>query len=74
LKGCARETVEQTIQPIGIDELKSLGEKIFPFLDHPWRDMFFQFFEENSGSTVYHATTNDQIEVLGILKEIMEKQ
>jgi hypothetical protein len=25
--------------------------------------MFFQFFEENSGSTVYHATTNDQIEV-----------
>ena len=26
--------------------------------------MFFQFLEENSGSTVYHATTNDQIEVL----------
>ena len=59
-----RETVEQTIQPIGIDELKSLGEKVFPFLDHPWRHMFFQFLEENSGSTVYHATTNDQIEVL----------
>ena len=58
------ETVEQTIQPISIDELKSLGEKIFPFLDHPWRHMFFQFLEENSGSTVYHATTNDQIEVL----------
>jgi hypothetical protein len=30
-----RETVEQTIQPVGIDELKSLGEKVFPFLDHP---------------------------------------
>ena len=59
-----RETVEQTIQPIGIDELKSLGEKGFPFLDHPWRHMFFQFLEENSGSTIYHATTNDQIEVL----------
>jgi hypothetical protein len=25
--------------------------------------MFFQFPEENSGSTVYHAMTNDQIEV-----------
>jgi hypothetical protein len=59
-----RETVEQTIQPIGIDELKSLGEKVFPFLDHPWRHMFFQFLEENSGSTVYHSMTNDQIDVL----------
>jgi len=59
-----RETIEQTIEPIGIDEVKSLGEKLFPFLDHPYRQEFSQFLEENSGSTVYHATTNDQIEVL----------
>ena len=59
-----RETIERTSEPIGIDELKSLGEKLFPFLDHPYRQEFSQFLEENSGSTVYHATTNDQIEVL----------
>ena len=59
-----RETIERTSEPIGIDELKSLGEKLFPFFDHPWRQMFFEFLEENSGSTVYHATTNDRIEVL----------
>jgi hypothetical protein len=28
-----RKAVEQTVEPIGIDESKSLGEKLFPFLD-----------------------------------------
>ena len=50
-----RKAIEQTIEPIGIDELKSLGEKLFPFLDHPWRQTYFQFLEDNSGSTFYHA-------------------
>jgi len=59
-----RKAIQQTIEPIGIEELKSLGEKVFPFLDHPWRQTFFQFLEENSGSTFYHATTNDQVEII----------
>jgi hypothetical protein len=42
-----------------MEELKSLGEKIFPSLDHPWRETFFKFLEENAGSTFYHATVND---------------
>ena len=59
-----RKAVEQSIEPIGIDELKSLGEKLFPWLDHPWRHIFFQFLEENSGSTFYHGNTNDRFEVI----------
>jgi hypothetical protein len=59
-----RKTIEQTIEPIGIDELKSLGEKLFPWRDHPWRQTFFLFLEENSGSTFYRATTNDRFEVI----------
>jgi hypothetical protein len=59
-----RKAIEQTIEQIGIEELKSLGEKVFPSLDHPWREKYFQFLEENAGSTFYHATTNDQIEIL----------
>ncbi len=59
-----RKAIEQTIEPIGIDELKALGEKVFPSFDHPWRETFFRFLEENSGSTFYHATTNDQVEVI----------
>jgi len=30
-----RKAIEKTIEPIGVEELKSLGEKIFPFFDHP---------------------------------------
>jgi hypothetical protein len=59
-----RKAIEKTIGPIGVEELKSLGEKIFPFFDHPWRQTFFQFVEENSGCTFYHATTNDQVEII----------
>jgi len=59
-----REAIEKTIEPIGIEELKSLGEKIFPFLDHPWRQTYFEFLEENSACTFYHATTNDQVGII----------
>ena len=59
-----RKAIEQTIEPIGTDELKSLGEKLFPFLDHPWRQTYFQFLEDNSGSAFYHAATNDQVEII----------
>lgn len=59
-----RAAIEQTIKPIGSDELKAIGEKLFPFFDHPWRQTFFQFLEENSASTIYCATTNDAIEIL----------
>lgn len=29
-----------------------------------WRQTFFQFVEENSGSMFYHATTHDQVEII----------
>ena len=29
-----------------------------------WRQPFFQFLEENSGSMFYHATTHDQVEII----------
>ena len=59
-----RKAIEQSVEPIDIDKLKALGEKIFPFLDHPWRHVFFQFLEENTGNTFYYATTNDQVEII----------
>jgi hypothetical protein len=59
-----RKAIEKTIQPIDIEQLKALGEKVFPTFDHPWRETFFQFLEENSGSTFYHATTHDQVEII----------
>ena len=58
-----RKAIEQTIKPIGIDELKSLGEKLFPFLDHPWRNTYFQFLEDNSDA-FFTAAANDQVEII----------
>jgi hypothetical protein len=59
-----RKGVEETIDPIGVEQLKVLGESLFPSIDHPWRERFFQFINENAGATFYHATTNDRIHVL----------
>ena len=59
-----RKAIQQNIETISIDDLKALGEKLFPYPDHPWREKFFAFIEQQSSDTCYHATTNDGIEVL----------
>ena len=58
-----RKAIEQNLHVISIEDLKSLGEKLFPFLDQPWRQPFFQFLDDNSGSTFYQAKT-DRFEVI----------
>ena len=47
-----------------MDALKSLGEKLFPYHDHPWREVYFLFLAQNPGSTFFHATTHDNIEII----------
>jgi hypothetical protein len=59
-----RKAIEKSIEVISSEDLKSLGEKLFPFLDHPWRQTFFEFIEENASQTFYHATTHDAIEIV----------
>ncbi|HVJ57218.1 MAG TPA: hypothetical protein VM574_05225 [Terrimicrobiaceae bacterium] len=59
-----RKAIQQNIETISIDDLKALGEKLFPYPEHPWREKFFAFIEQQSSDTCYHATTNDGIEVL----------
>ena len=56
-----RKGITETIHTIGTDQLKSLGEGLFPYMDHPWRTTFFNFVEENAASTFHHATTDDGI-------------
>jgi hypothetical protein len=59
-----RKAIEKSIQLISIEDLKSLGEKLFPFLDHPWRQTFFEFIEKNAGETFYHGATHDAVEIV----------
>ena len=44
--------------------MKTLGEKLFPSFDHPWRETFFNFITENSGAIFHHATTHDRIHII----------
>ncbi len=57
------KSIAETIQPISVDELKAIGEQLFPYLDHPWRQQFFQFVSENANCVFHHATTQDGIEI-----------
>lgn len=59
-----RRAIAESIQPISVEELKTLGEGLFPFLDNPWREKFFAFLEENAGATFHHATTHDRVHIL----------
>lgn len=59
-----RETIAESIRPISVDELQKLGEELFPFSDHPWRQVFFAFIEENSSATFHHAITDDRIHII----------
>jgi hypothetical protein len=59
-----RQAIEDTIDTISIEELKALGEGLFPSIDNPWREKYFAFITENAGATFYHATTHDRIHVI----------
>jgi hypothetical protein len=59
-----RKAIAKSIRTISVEELKLLGEKLFPHLDHPWREKFFSFITENSGATFHHAVTHDQVQII----------
>jgi hypothetical protein len=59
-----RKAVAESIRQISTEELKALGETLFTYPTHPWRETFRRFIDENAASTIYHATTNDRIQVV----------
>ena len=59
-----RKSIEETIKTISVEELKGLGEGLFPYHDHPWRAKFFDFIAENSGATFHHAVTHDRVHII----------
>lgn len=59
-----RHAIEKNIAPISIEELRRLGGKLFPFLDHPWREVYFKILDENPGAIFYHAASDDRVEFI----------
>ena len=59
-----RKAIATTIKVISIEDLKALGEDLFPYHDHPWRATFYDFLAENAGATFHHATTHDPVHII----------
>lgn len=59
-----KEALAKSLRTVGLDELRELGEKLFPEVSHPWRDAFFNFLKENEDATFYQASTKDGINLV----------
>ena len=59
-----RVALAKSIRSLGTDEMKQLGEKLFPFSGDPWREKFFQFITDNVSATYHHAVTHDGVNLV----------
>jgi hypothetical protein len=59
-----RKAIAESIRTISLEELKTLGARLFPLMDNPWREKFFDFITENSGATFHHATAHDGVQII----------
>lgn len=59
-----RKAIAASIRIISNEELKALGERLFPFVDHVWREKFFAFIAENPGATFHHATAHAGVQII----------
>ena len=59
-----RQAIAKSIRTISLEELKALGERLFPTVENPWRDQFLGFLTENAGATFYHGSTHDNVQVI----------
>ena len=58
------KSIKKTIRPIGVDEVKKMGDQLFKFADDPWRSAFFGFIAEHPNASYHHAVTHDQVNIL----------
>jgi hypothetical protein len=56
--------VKESLENLSNDEVKALGERLFPYADDPWREQFLTFVAEHPGASFYHATVPGGVEIL----------
>jgi len=59
-----RKAIAASLRTIDENELKAIGEQLFPMAADPWREKYFEFLKENAGATFHHGTTHDDIQVI----------
>ena len=64
IQGLRKSSITASIHPITHEELKALGESLFPSVEQPWRQTYFEFLAQNPSATFYHASTHDRVHVL----------
>ena len=59
-----RAAIAKSIHTISVDELKKIGEELFPMAGDPWAELFYQFVGENRNATYHHAVTGDGVHIV----------
>jgi hypothetical protein len=59
-----RKAVAASIRTISLEELKALGQQLFPYAGDVWGEKFFAFLDENPGATFHHAAAHDGVQFL----------
>jgi hypothetical protein len=47
--------VRKTIRAVSLDELRNLGETLFPIVSDPWCEKFHEFIKANASGRFYRA-------------------
>jgi len=59
-----RKSLAQTLRPVSVAEMKTLGDELFKYVDDAWRHAYFGFIAENPGTSFHHAVTSDGVHLL----------
>ena len=59
-----RKAIVASIRTISVEEIKKLGERLFPIVNDPWRERVFEFLDQNATATFHHATTHDGVQII----------
>lgn len=59
-----RKSVQETIRPATLEELRTLGAERFPIASDPWAERFRDFLTEHAKDRFYLAKTHEGAEVI----------
>ena len=59
-----RVAIAKSIRTIGADELKKIGEELFPMAGDPWGELYYDFVGNNRNATFHHAVTSDGVHLV----------
>jgi hypothetical protein len=59
-----RKGIAASIRTLSIEELKALGEQLFPVAGDGWRENYFAFLDQNPGATFHHGVAPDGVQII----------